>query len=220
MFHHSLLSLCTSMHTIPATSDIGWGWVCVSSRVYTGTWVSSRCRLTAELSWSESMRPSDRENRGIKHYHQKRLQCSLLRPHSFLQSSCWFVCSFVVSVRTVGLIESMHFSAPITWRGRRRAEDKKKKKSWGNNKKVRTPPIFHLFKSVFRSSILIHIFIYLCVWEIHQARITLKKIRHLTAALPRRHLTWNRGIWTHMSPSNSAVVCSHRNWHTWCQCGS
>lgn len=92
---------------------------------------SSRWRLTADLSWSESMRPCDRrENRGIKHYHQKRLQFSLLWPHSFLQSSWWFVCLLVVPVWMVPLFESMHFSAPIICWGRRRAGKKKKKKSW------------------------------------------------------------------------------------------
>lgn len=160
----------------PATSNNVWasGWACVSSDVCTSVWANSRCRLTAELSWSESMRPSDRENRGIKHYHQKRLQCSLLRPHSFLQSSCWRVCSFVVSTWIVRVFESMHFSAPIMWRGRRRgAEDNKKSRD--KNRKVRTPPVFHLFKSAFRLSILIHIFICQTAWEIHQVRITLKR---------------------------------------------
>lgn len=135
-----------------------------ASHVCTGTWVSSQCWLTAELSWSESTRPSDRENRGIKHYHQKRLHCSLLWPHSFLQSSCWFVCSFVVSVWMVHLFESMHFSAPIIRWGKRRAEDEQKK-GWDENIKVRTSPIFHLLKEAVISPILINIFIHLNVRE-------------------------------------------------------
>lgn len=102
--------------------------VCMSSDVCTGSRVSSHFRLTAELSWSEGVRPSDRENRGIKHYHQKRLGRSLLRPHSFLQSSCSFVCSFVVSVRIVRLFESMHFSASITWWEKRCAKGKRERK--------------------------------------------------------------------------------------------
>lgn len=103
-----------------------------ASHVCTGTWVSSQCWLTAELSWSESTRPSDRENRGIKHYHQKRLQRSLLRPHSFLQSSCWFVCSFVVSVWMVhlfwinALFGSYYSMGKEASRGR-------KKKGWDEN---------------------------------------------------------------------------------------
>lgn len=45
-------------------------------------------------------------------------------------------------------------------------EQKTRKKSWEKNRKVRTPPVFHLFKSAFRLSILIHVFIYQNVREI------------------------------------------------------
>lgn len=171
---------------------------------------SSRWRLTAELSWSESMRPCDGENRGIKHYHQKRLQRSLLRPHSFLQSSWWFVCLLVVSVWMVPLFESMHFSAPIICWRMRWAGDKKKRKK----KKLRTERwgyhlFFHPIKSVFRLSMPLHIRICLNVGEINQARITFKNSTSYCCFAIR-----NRGIQRHISPNNSTVVCTCRNWHT------
>ncbi len=191
-------------HAYNPSNYIVWVSVCMCRRshVCTSAWVSCCCWLTAELSWSESMRPSDRENRGIRHYHQKRLQCSLLWPHSFLQSSCWFVCSFVVSVRMVRLFESMHFSAPIIWWGRRRAEDKKvmiTTERWGHH-------LLFLFLS----------FLFFLIQMSGKSHNHIRKICMLCHYVT----SWNRGIQTRISPSNSTVVCTWRNWHTWCQCGS
>lgn len=104
---------------------------------------SSRWRLTAELSWSESMRPCDGENRGIKHYHQKRLQRSLLRPHSFLQSS-WWVCLFAccVSVDGPSFWINALFSSNYLLENEMSRGQKKKKKEKVKNRKVRIPPVF------------------------------------------------------------------------------
>lgn len=148
-------------------------------------WESSRWRLTAELSWSESTRPGDGENRGIQHYHQKRLQCSLLRPHSFLQSSWWFVCLLVVSVWMVPPFESMHFSAPIICWGRRWAKEREKK-GW-RKRKVRTEmwgyQLFSIFLNWYIQIVYPDLY-YLGFWQIHRASITVKKKKkNLTAAL-------------------------------------
>lgn len=89
MFYRSL-QLCSSTHTCVPPCVLG-EILCVQFCVCVyGIWGSSLLQLTAELNWSESMRPCHDENREIKHYHQKRLWCSLLQTHSFLQSSCFF----------------------------------------------------------------------------------------------------------------------------------
>lgn len=192
-----------------------------SSCACTRTWVSSHCVLTAELSWSESMKPSDRENRGIKHYHQKQLQCSLLRPHSFLQSSCSFVCSFVVSVRMVRLFESMHFSDSITWWEKRWAEGKKKK-SWDNNRKVRTPSFFIFINQYSDHWFLIsdsHLHLSLCLRN-SSSQNHIKKF-YIYLLLSYYVTLQGKEVSRHaFLPLNSAMVCCCRNWHTWCQCGS
>lgn len=91
--------------------------------------------------------------------------------------------------------------------GRRQAEDKKS----CPNMKVRSPHIFHFLDSVFRSLILI-------IWVTSSFIFMSEKFIQTSFLLC--HLTRTGVIQTCISPSNSAVVCSCRNWHTWCQCGS